>query len=147
MRSPLPSLVTMIEVPVSATRKLAPVMPTSAARKLLAQHAARFGPAAAPVSDRSRSGGKGVDAAEIGLDLVLGQMHSGRDDVARQLVAELDDVFAEIGLDRRDAVRLEDVVQVDLLGDHRLALGHGLGAGRAADARTMSRASSAVAAQ
>src|SRR5262249_32476855 len=32
VRSPLPSLVTMIEVPVSATRKLAPVMPTSASR-------------------------------------------------------------------------------------------------------------------
>ena len=32
VRSPLPSLVTMIEVPVSAIRKFAPVMPTSAAR-------------------------------------------------------------------------------------------------------------------
>ena len=32
VRSPLPSLVTMMLEPVSATRKLAPVMPTSAAR-------------------------------------------------------------------------------------------------------------------
>ena len=32
VRSPLPSLVTMTEEPVSAIRKLAPVMPTSAAR-------------------------------------------------------------------------------------------------------------------
>ena len=49
-----------------------------------------------------------VDAAEILLDLRLVEMHGGRDDVARQLVAELDDVFAEIGLDRRDAVLLRD---------------------------------------
>ena len=32
VRSPLPSLVTMTEEPVSAIRKFAPVMPTSAAR-------------------------------------------------------------------------------------------------------------------
>ena len=42
------------------------------------------------------------------------------------LAAQLDDVFAEIGLDRRDAVRLEMRVEADLLGDHRLALGDGL---------------------
>ena len=74
-----------------------------------------------------------VDAAEIRLDLILGQMHGGRDDVARRLVAQLDDVFAEIGLDRHDAVLLEVLVEPDLLGDHRLALGHRLRAGAAAD--------------
>ena len=62
------------------------------------------------------------------------------DDVARRLVAELDDVFAEIGLDRRDAVRLEVIVERDLLGDHRLALGDGLGADGAADRRAPPRA-------
>ena len=34
VRSPLPSLVTMTDVPVSAMRKFAPVIPTSAARNL-----------------------------------------------------------------------------------------------------------------
>ena len=53
-------------------------------------------------------------------DLVLGEMHRRRNDMARRLVAELDDVLAEIGLDRRDAERLEMIVERDLLGDHRL---------------------------
>ena len=56
-------------------------------------------------------------------DLVLGEMHRRRDDVARRLVAELDDVFAEIGLDRRDAERFEMIVERDLLGHHRFRLG------------------------
>ncbi len=66
----------------------------------------------------------GMDAPEILLDLRGVEMHGGRDDVARQLVAKLDDVFAEIGLDRRDAVRLKVLVDPDLLRDHRFALGH-----------------------
>ena len=74
-----------------------------------------------------------MDAAEIRLHLVLVHVHGGRDDVARRLAAKLDDVFAEIGLDRLDAVRLEMLVQADLLGDHRLALGDGARAGAAAD--------------
>ena len=74
-----------------------------------------------------------VHAAEIGLDLLLVEMHGGSDDVARMLVAQLDDVFAEVGLDRADAVALEEIVEPDLLGDHRLALGHRAGIGRAAD--------------
>ena len=133
VRSPLPSLVTITEVPVSAIRKFAPVMPTSAARKR-----SRSTPRASLSSDtgsvRSRSGGQiGVDAAEVRLDLRLGQMHRRRDDVARRLVAKLDDVFAEVGLDRLDAVRLEVFVEPDLLGDHRLALGDGARADPPAD--------------
>ena len=111
VRSPLPSLVTMIDVPVSAIRKLAPVMPTSAARKrsrrmprASVSRVVRLGQVA--VGRQMR-----VHAAEIRLDLVLGEMHGRRDDVRGQLVAELDQVFAEIGLDRRDAVRFEEVVE------------------------------------
>ncbi len=125
VRSPLPSLVTMIEVPVSAMRKFAPVMPTSAARKLsrstaarLAKKLHRLGEIAAAVELRVR-------AAKIRLDLGRVEVHRRGDDVARHLVPELDDVLAEIGLDRRDAVAFEVVVEADLLGDHRLALGHG----------------------
>ena len=52
---------------------------------------------------------------------------AGRDDVAGRLVAQLDDVLAEIGLDRRDADRFEMLVERDLLGHHRLRLGDGAG--------------------
>jgi hypothetical protein len=74
-----------------------------------------------------------MNAAEILLHLLLVEVDGRRDDVARMLAAKLDDVFAEIGLDRLDAVLLEELVQPDLLRDHRLALGHGAGARCAAD--------------
>src|SRR5690606_41953064 len=45
-----------------------------------------------------------LDAAEIRFYLRLGDVDRRRDDVARRFVAELDDIFAEIGLDRHDAV-------------------------------------------
>ena len=48
-------------------------------------------------------------------------------------MTQLDDVFAEIGLDRGDAVLFEKIVEPNFLRDHRLALGHGLGARRSAD--------------
>src|SRR5215469_872585 len=60
-------------------------------------------------------------------------MDGGRDDVARRLVPDLDEVFAEIGFNRRDAVGFEIVVDPHLLADHRLALGDGLGIEAAAD--------------
>ena len=43
-----------------------------------------------------------------------------------RFAAQLNDVFAEVGLDRLDARRLQRVVEADLLGDHRLALGDAL---------------------
>src|SRR5580700_6485287 len=66
-------------------------------------------------------------------DLFLNQMDRRCDDMAGRLVPQLDDVFAEIGLDRGDAVRLKGIVEPHLLGDHRLALSDELGAHRAAD--------------
>ena len=109
VRSPLPSLVTMIDVPVSAIRKFAPVMPTSAARKLLAQHAARLGEQRFAARTRSRSAARCVwTRRKSASTWSRVEMHGRRDDVARPLAAQLDDVFAEVGLDRRDAVRLED---------------------------------------
>ena len=65
-------------------------------------------------------------------DPLLGHVDRGRQDVARGLAGELHDVLAEIGLDRGDAVRLERLVEADLLADHALALGHRAGAGGAA---------------
>ena len=74
-----------------------------------------------------------VHAAEIALDLFLRQMHGGRDDMARMLAAQLDDIFAQIRLDRHNAVFLEMLIERDFLGDHAFALGHGLGAHIAAE--------------
>ena len=134
VRSPLPSLVTMIDVPVSATRKLAPVRPTSAERKR-SRRIARASPSSCSGCERSRSRREiAVDAAEVGLDVVAGDVDRRRDDVRGRLAAQLDDIFAEVGLDRIYALPLEGRVEADLLGDHRLALGHHLGAARLADA-------------
>lgn len=48
-----------------------------------------------------------MDAAEVVGHLFLGEVDRRGDDVARVLVAELDDVFAEVRLHGGDAVRLE----------------------------------------
>ncbi len=133
VRSPLPSLVTMIVEPVSAMRKLAPVMPTSAARNFGRRIWRASSVRVCGSLERARRIEIGVGGAERIGDLLLQEMDRRRDDMARRLVAELDDVFAEIGLDRLDLVLLEEIVERDLLGDHRLALGHGLGVDAAAD--------------
>ena len=100
---------------------------------LLPQHAARL-------LDERRNLGQialrvemGVDAAEVCLHLVARQVHGRCDDVGGPLIAQLDDVFAEVGFDRRDAIVGEMLVQVDLFRDHRLALGDHLRIGLAAD--------------
>ena len=108
VRSPLPSLVTMMLEPVSATRKLAPVMPTSAARNRGRSRARASSHSCARLGERPVRVERPVRGAKGVGDLLLDQMHRRRDDVARRLVAQLDDVFAEIGLDRGDAVRLEE---------------------------------------
>ncbi len=73
--------------------------------------------------------------AERLRDLFFVQVKRRRDDVARRLLPKLDDVFAEIGLDRHDAVRFEKRIEPDLLGDHGFALGHGLRARLAQNAK------------
>ncbi len=42
------------------------------------------------------------------------------------LAAKLDDIFAEVGFNGGDAGIFEGTIQVDLFGNHRLALGHDL---------------------
>src|SRR5271156_1909250 len=66
-------------------------------------------------------------------NLLLNQVNRRCDDMAGRFVSQLDDVFAQIGFYRGNAVRLEEIVEPDLLGDHRLALRDKLGARRAAD--------------
>ncbi len=99
----------------------------------LAQHAARLAEQRCRLAQVTVRRQVGMGMTEVGLDLLLSDMHGRRDDVARRLMTELDDVFAEIGLDRRDVVFLEILVEADLLGHHRLALGHRPGVDRAAD--------------
>ena len=128
--SALPSLVTRTTEPVSATRKLAPVMPTSAAKK----RAPQLAPGLAEQRFRLVHRRPAVVLGEQGRDLVLGHVDRRRQDVARGLAGELDDVLAEIGLDPADRGGLERLVEADLLGDHGLALGHRAGAGGLAQA-------------
>jgi hypothetical protein len=45
-----------------------------------------------------------VHPAEVTLDLLLVEMHGRRDDVAGMFAAKLDDVFAQIGFHRLDAI-------------------------------------------
>ena len=63
--------------------------------------------------------------AEFLLDVFCCQMDRGRDDVGGAFATQLNDVFAKVGLDRLDPSPFERVIEVDLLGDHRLALGDG----------------------
>ncbi len=161
VRSPLPSLVTRTNEPVSAMSRLAPVMPTSAARnswrstarasasstsgsvgagdahlggeELLAQHGTRFRQQHLRLLQRPGLRVIAVMGAEGVRHLVFRQVHGRGDDVARRLVAELDDVFAEVGLDRAEALLLQELVDPDLLADHRLPLGDRVGARVAAD--------------
>ena len=65
--------------------------------------------------------------------LVFSHVDRRRDNMARRLVAQLDDVFAQVGLDRLNIVRFEIGVEADLLGDHRFALGRRPGVDRTAD--------------
>ena len=103
------------------------------AEKLRAQQGAGFVAQLARLGERPLRVERAMRAAEGVGHLFFDQMHRRRDQVARRFVAQLDDVFAEIGLDRANAVFFEEIVEPDFLGDHRLALGDGLGAGSAAD--------------
>ena len=53
--------------------------------------------------------------------------------MGRGLVAQLDDIFAEIGFNRCDAGFGQGGIERDLLRDHRLAFGHNFCAGFVAD--------------
>src|SRR5215471_9529001 len=116
---PLPSLVTSMTVPVSAMRALAPVMPTWASAKTR-RSSWRATPAISPMFSRET----GWPTCASKRPLTCWRLLDGRHDhVRRRLVGELDDPFAEVRLHRLHARRLESVIQEDLLGHHRLALG------------------------
>ena len=64
--------------------------------------------------------------AEVLLDVFRREMDRRRDDVGRGFAAQLNDVLAKVGFDRLDPRPLQGMVEIDLLGDHRLALGDAL---------------------
>ena len=103
VRSPLPSLVTMIDEPVSAIRKLAPVMPTSAARNF-SRRIWRASPTSVAASVSTRSFGRCVCTRRKSAStcscvrwMAGAMMWLGR------LLADLHQVLAEIGLDHLEA--------------------------------------------
>ncbi len=61
-------------------------------------------------------------------DLLLRLMQRRRHDVVRPLVRQLNDVFAQIGLDRFQMVVLQPLVQVHLFGGHGFRLDDQMGA-------------------
>ena len=73
-------------------------------------------------------------APEIRFHLLLRQMDDRRHDMARRLVADLQDVLAEVGLHHLEPGLLQMGIERDLLGDHRLALGDDAGVGLPTDA-------------
>src|ERR1700737_2198161 len=60
-------------------------------------------------------------------------MDGGRDYVRGAFAAQLDDIFAEVGLDHLEAGLLEGRVEREFLRGHRLALDHAFGAAFAGD--------------
>src|SRR6185312_4511725 len=64
-----------------------------------------------------------VAASKLVGNVAGAQVDGRRDNVTGRLAAELDDVFAEVGLDDIECRRLEPRAQPNLLGDHRLTFG------------------------
>ena len=128
--SALPSLVHTTTSPVSAMPKLAPVMPALQPRhKLLAQvHAGHVGEEGGVVGvGRVGSSGNLVTGnllTEAVAYLLTMDVEGRHDDVAGCQLHHLQDALAQVGLHHVDALLLQVLVQVALLGEHALALHH-----------------------
>ena len=103
--------------------------PDIGGEELAAQHRAGLFEHDLRIIEHARGRVLGVMLAECIGDLLLGEMHGRCDDVARRLVAELNDVFAKIGFDGTNAFLFETLVDRDFLADHRFGLGDGSSAG------------------
>jgi hypothetical protein len=112
----LPSFSTSTTAPESATRKFAPLMPISAARNFWRSTERAM---AVCFSITVSRGTLRRFGEKIG-HLVTGQVQRRRHDVVGPLVRQLHDVLAEIGLHRFQAVVFEALVEIHLLGGHRL---------------------------
>ena len=78
-----------------------------------------------------RPAGAGHLALEDLADLAPVAVDRRHEDVRRQVAAELHDELGEVGLPGRDPFLREGLVELDLLGGHRLDLDHLVGAGLA----------------
>ena len=112
-----------MSVPVSATARLTPVIPTSRLQEALPQHPARVGDERLRVVGVERPARLALE--QLG-DLAGVEVDRRREQVRRPVAERLHDVLAQVGLDRVDARRGKRVVEPDLLGQHRLGL-HGAG--------------------
>ena len=65
-----------------------------------------------------------VRQAELCLPILAVQVKRRGDDMARRLVPQLDDILAQIRLDRLDSGGLQMRIDAELFRDHGLALGH-----------------------
>ena len=116
----LPSLVTSTMRPESAQTKFAPVMPAWAFMYFAAEENA--GAAGDGFRIVVVIGGDAL-AQEGAGDFAAVLVDDRLDDVGRDVVVELDDELAEVGLEALDAVFDEERIEVDFLGGHRLGLG------------------------
>src|SRR6187397_1651616 len=79
-------------------------------KELLPQLGPRFGEDIAALMEDAIRGQVGMRPPELLLPVLEVQVKGRRYDMARRLVPQLDDVFAEIGLDRLDTVSLQVLV-------------------------------------
>ena len=126
---PLPSDSTTHSVPVSATAKLAPLIPTLRGQEL------------APQVQPGRLGQRGRVVGQAGSTSAISRRKISRISARLrwmagtrmcdgQSSAELDDELGQVGLVGGDARVGERLVQADLVGGQRLDLDHLAGAGR-----------------
>src|SRR5215212_4579124 len=106
---PLPSLVTMTSVPVSATRKLPPVIPISALKNF------------------SRRVSRAIRASSIGsVGALISSFSLNNAAISSYMgwtgAGQLNNIFAEICLDGLNPSLFEKMIQTDLLCCHGLGL-------------------------
>ena len=97
-------------------------------KEFLAQHRARLGHEISARSSFRSRGRRSCVRRKSGSIVSLLRWMMGAMIWLGALAPELDDIFAEIGLDHLDAGGLQMRVEPDLLRHHRLALGDELGA-------------------
>ena len=107
--------------PVSATRKFAPVMPTSADRNFSRNTAARLKEHFACFR-RRRIAFDTMAFMKCLTDLLERDMQGRRENMTRFLATQLDDVLAQIGLGHFVTGGFERRIEFDFFADHRFAL-------------------------
>ena len=122
---PLPSDSRTTTVPVSATAKFAPETATRARRNFSRRWRRAASASSGGASVRPAGAGRptrpisSMKMSRISVRLLVDRRD---EDVRRQVVPELDDHLGEVGLPDVDPLLAERLVELDLLGRHRLDL-------------------------